>query len=49
MAAKVKDPVCGMLVDPAHAAASGVYRGETVYFCSVGCKATYDRRHAPST
>lgn len=45
MASKVKDPVCGMMVDPARAAAKGVYSGETVYFCSGSCKASYDRQH----
>ncbi|MCI4353377.1 MAG: YHS domain-containing protein [Thermoplasmata archaeon] len=48
MTAKFKDPVCGMLVEPAKAAASGVYEGQTVYFCSKGCKATYDRAHPAS-
>jgi YHS domain-containing protein len=48
MPTKFKDPVCGMMVDPAHAAASGVYAGQTVYFCSTGCKATYDRQHPSS-
>ncbi|HET7433168.1 MAG TPA: heavy metal translocating P-type ATPase [Thermoanaerobaculia bacterium] len=37
-----KDPVCGMTVDPAHAAGSSDYHGETIYFCSVGCKAKFD-------
>eukprot|EP00456_Euglypha_rotunda_P013572 TRINITY_DN140_c0_g1_i4.p1 TRINITY_DN140_c0_g1~~TRINITY_DN140_c0_g1_i4.p1 ORF type:complete len:816 (+),score=168.17 TRINITY_DN140_c0_g1_i4:4759-7206(+) len=31
------DPVCGMTVDPAHAAATHVHAGRTVYFCSVHC------------
>jgi P-type Cu+ transporter len=47
MTEKFKDPVCGMLVDPAKAAASGQYGGNAVYFCSAGCKATYDRTHRP--
>jgi len=45
MPAKFKDPVCGMMVEPSKAAAKGVYGGQTVYFCSTGCKATYDRQH----
>jgi P-type Cu+ transporter len=49
MPTKFKDPVCGMMVDPAKAVAKGVYGGQTVYFCSTGCKAEYDRRHAVST
>jgi Cu+-exporting ATPase len=31
------DPVCGMTVIPANAAASYEYQGETYYFCSKGC------------
>jgi Cu+-exporting ATPase len=31
------DPVCGMDVQPATAAAAWEYQGETYYFCSVGC------------
>jgi len=37
MMATVKDPVCGMEIDPAAAAASEGYRGTTYYFCSQGC------------
>jgi len=36
-AAKVKDVVCGMTIDPATAAASAEYKGETYFFCSKGC------------
>lgn len=39
--AMVKDPVCGMDVDPTKAAASGhteTYRGETLQFCSDKCR-----------
>ena len=39
---KVLDPVCGMTIDPAKAAGSSEYRGETIYFCSKGCKAKFD-------
>jgi Cu+-exporting ATPase len=35
--AVVRDPVCGMLVDPERAAGSVAHRGETYYFCSSGC------------
>jgi YHS domain-containing protein len=41
---KARDPVCGMSVDPNRAPAQGVYRGETVYFCSTACQKTYDER-----
>jgi len=32
-----RDPVCGMTVDPAKAAAHVEHRGETYYFCAKGC------------
>jgi Cu+-exporting ATPase len=35
--ATVKDPVCGMEIDPATAAASEEYEGRTYYFCSESC------------
>jgi Cu+-exporting ATPase len=31
------DPVCGMTVDPEHAAAQADYHGQTYYFCNPGC------------
>jgi P-type Cu+ transporter len=31
------DPVCGMKVDPEHAAGSFEYQGKTYYFCSTHC------------
>jgi len=36
------DPICGMTVDPATAAATAVYRGQTYYFCAVGCRVAFD-------
>ncbi|WP_448059781.1 YHS domain-containing protein [Cellulomonas hominis] len=41
-AAKVVDPVCGMKVDPASAAAGRERSGRTFFFCSHGCAATFD-------
>ena len=38
----MKDPVCGMAVDPATAAGTSQHRGQTFYFCSKGCKAKFD-------
>ena len=32
-----RDPVCGMTVDPAKAAAHAEHKGETYYFCAKGC------------
>jgi YHS domain-containing protein len=37
------DPVCKMTVEPAKAAAQSKYKGETYYFCAVGCKQKFDR------
>jgi P-type Cu+ transporter len=34
---KVRDPVCGMLIDPATAAGKFEYKGTTYYFCNPGC------------
>ena len=34
----MKDPVCGMDVEPEKATASTEWRGETWYFCSQGCR-----------
>ena len=41
-----KDPVCGMMVDPKRAAGSSVYGGKTYTFCSVGCKAAFEKNPA---
>ena len=38
-----KDPVCGMTVDPATAEHLSTHDGETYYFCSAGCKQSFDR------
>ena len=36
------DPVCGMTVDPRHAAGSSEYQGKTYHFCSKGCVAKFE-------
>lgn len=38
-----KDPVCGMDVDEATAAGKSEYQGQTYYFCSPGCKRSFDK------
>jgi Cu+-exporting ATPase len=38
-----KDPVCGMDVDPQTAAGKSEYKGHIYYFCSLGCKASFDK------
>jgi Cu+-exporting ATPase len=43
MANTVKDPVCGMDIDPATAAGKSEYKGQTYYFCSLGCKKSFDK------
>lgn len=35
---KVKDPVCGMMVDPHTAKHRHTYEGHTYYFCRAGCQ-----------
>jgi Cu+-exporting ATPase len=37
----VIDPVCGMTVDPATAAATAEHDGTTYYFCAKGCQKTF--------
>jgi Cu+-exporting ATPase len=39
----VKDPVCGMVIDPKTAAGKSEYNGQTYYFCSEGCKRDFDK------
>ncbi|HWR66526.1 MAG TPA: YHS domain-containing protein [Bellilinea sp.] len=36
------DPVCGMSVDPKTAAGKTEYQGKTYYFCSLGCKKSFE-------
>jgi len=40
--ATVHDVVCGMDIDPAQAAGTSEYQGQTYYFCSPGCKRQFD-------
>ena len=43
MANTVKDPVCDMDIDPDTAAGKSEYKGQTYYFCSAGCKRSFDK------
>ena len=43
MADTMKDPVCGMDIDPKTAAGKSEYKGQTYYFCSPGCKKSFDK------
>ncbi len=45
-ARKVRDPVCGMLVDSGTAAHRAAYEGQTYFFCSAGCKAKFEAEPA---
>jgi len=44
--ALVRDPVCGMLLDPAQAPATLEYEDETVYFCAQGCREEFRAKAA---
>jgi YHS domain-containing protein/uncharacterized membrane protein YraQ (UPF0718 family) len=37
------DPVCGMTVDPNTAEYRSTQKGDTYYFCSAGCKESFDK------
>jgi YHS domain-containing protein len=37
------DPICGMTVDEKTAQLKTEYGGQTYYFCSSGCKRTFDK------
>jgi Cu+-exporting ATPase len=40
------DPVCGMSVDTATAEYRSFHDGEAFYFCSAGCKESFDKEPA---
>jgi len=40
--ASVKDPVCGMAIDPTKAAAVRAHQGKTYYLCSRQCLDKFD-------
>jgi Cu+-exporting ATPase len=40
---KVKDPVCGMWVDPVSTPHKTAFEGREVFFCSAGCKAKFEK------
>lgn len=40
------DPVCGMMVESAHASFTSVYEGKTYVFCSEACKKKFDQAPA---
>src|SRR4051812_17530971 len=40
---RIKDPVCGMHVNPATAAGKSDHEGTTYFFCSTSCKQKFDK------
>jgi YHS domain-containing protein/uncharacterized membrane protein YraQ (UPF0718 family) len=40
---QVRDPVCGMTVDPTTATQRAEFRGQTYHFCSPGCRAAFEQ------
>lgn len=38
-----KDPVCGMDVDEKTTTLKSEYKGQTYYFCSPGCKRSFEK------
>ena len=45
----VRDPVCGMMIDPATAPAKRVHAGTTYYFCAQGCAKAFEANPAKYT
>ena len=43
MTTTAHDPVCHMDIDPETAAGVSEYNGKTYYFCSLGCKKSFDK------
>lgn len=44
--AKVKDPVCGMMIEEKDASGTSEYHGKRYYFCSKDCKTEFDANPA---
>ena len=47
--ATVKDPVCGMMIDPDTAAGRFTYQGKTYHFCSAQCLRQFESEPARYT
>ena len=39
---QVKDPVCGMMIDPENAAGNTTYESQEIYFCSDQCRRDFE-------
>src|SRR5581483_323221 len=46
---KVRDPICGMMIEPSSAAAKSTVDGEEVFFCSAGCRQRFESDAAKPT
>jgi Cu+-exporting ATPase len=44
MTTTLKDPVCGMDLDPQTAADKSEYQGMVYYFCCSGCKKSFEKQ-----
>jgi len=44
--ALVKDPICGMMIESTKAAGTSLFQGKTFYFCSTGCRTTFEKNPA---
>jgi YHS domain-containing protein len=40
---KIKDPVCGMEVEPGRTRLVAVYQGHSYWFCSRACRETFEK------
>lgn len=45
----IRDPICGMELDPSHVRATREFAGERFSFCSNRCAEVFDRIHPTST
>ena len=39
----IRDPVCGMWINPEDAADETIYKGKIFYFCAPGCKKAFEK------
>jgi len=39
----VRDPVCGMRINPEDAADETIYKGKIFYFCAPGCRNAFEK------
>ncbi len=39
---EIKDPVCGMIVDPGRTRLVAIYQGHSYWFCAEGCRKAFE-------